>query len=135
METLQSNGIYHVSLAINDLITQGKIPEQDLENQWSFFTYKGRVVMMSNGVGERYLVMGMEGKDDEDMKTLVDAFSKVFEYEPFCKYTLNFLNPKTSGRTSEITYEWDITAPKKRYKELSTEKPSDFTRDGLVKLL
>jgi len=62
------------------------------------------------------------------MKTLIEGFSKVVGYKPFCKYTLMY---EVGNRTPPLpTYEWDRIDPDSRYQELSKKK----TTSGLTKL-
>ncbi len=50
---------------------------------------------------------------------LVDAFSAVVEYQPFCRYT---------EENDLITVEWDKKDPAKRFKELEVKGHRDFQR-------
>tara|TARA_Y100000310_G_C20289641_1_gene626590 strand:- start:65 stop:439 length:375 start_codon:yes stop_codon:yes gene_type:complete len=115
METLQSNGLWHLSLARQDLIDQGGLKENDLEWMFNHITYKDRKIVISH-IANQELVVSMEGKEDEDFTSLITGFSKVVGYDPFCKYTLNLES------TSTLTYEWDKIDPDSRYTELSTRE-------------
>jgi len=115
METLQNSGLWHVSLIVEDLERQAGLKPEDLENEFTHFTYKGRRVIVSHSYGE-HLVVSMEGPEDVDQKQLIDGFSRVVEYQPFCKYILQLGGDKTPPLP---TYEWDKVTKKERFKELS----------------
>ena len=117
VETIQkSNGLWHILLAEKDLIEQAGLNPDDIKPDFGFLRYKERAVIMSHTYN-KHIVVSMEGEDDADLRELIDAFSKVVEYEPFCKYTL------ISRRGTETllfpTYEWDKENPEERYEELS----------------
>ncbi len=63
----------------------------------------------------------MEGEEDETLNQLMNAFSKVVEYKPFCKY--NFLLQKWSKTQILPTYEWDKVDPNGRFEDLG-HKPN-----------
>jgi len=119
VETIQRNGLWHVGLAEIDLIKQAGLNHEDFEQDFGFFRYKKRTVIISHVFGE-HLVVSIEGKEDADQKQLIDGFSKVVEYQPFCKYTL--YSKSKSGIPPLPTYEWDKINPKKRLRELSANK-------------
>ncbi len=128
VETLQGGGLWHVTLAEKDLVEQAGLNQSDFEQDFGFFKYKERLVIVSHIFNE-HLVVSMEGEEDEDMKTLIDGFSKVVEYKPFCKY---FLIPSNGSKAPPLpTYEWDKTNPDSRYAELSSKE----TTSNLIKLL
>ena len=119
-ETLQSNGLWHVSLIIEDLVNQTDLSPDDLEFDFGCFTYKKRRVIVSHIFNE-HLVVSMEGEQDQDLERIMESFSTVVSYNPFCKYIL--LPHKVS------TYEWDKLNPDERYRELSSkETVSELTR-------
>jgi len=127
-ETLQRQGLWHVLLVEEDLVKQAGLNPKDFEQDFGFFKYKNRIVVISHIFNE-HLVVSMEGKEDESMKTLMDGFSRVVEYKPFCKY---LLMPQNGNKAPPLpTYEWDKLDPNSRYKELSNKK----TTSGLTKLL
>jgi len=124
-ETIQRNGLWHLTLVYKDLIDQGGISEEDLEYRLTNLTYKKRKVVISNIYNE-HLVVSLEGEDDEDTKNLMNAFSKVVEYQPFCKYNLNL-----GGKNISLpTYEWDKIDSEGRFEELKKKK----NIEGLVLL-
>jgi hypothetical protein len=111
VETLLRNGRWHVSLAQSDLIEQAGLDEKDFDYLFTHFEYKNKQVIVSHIFNE-HLVVSMAGKEDIDFKTLIDAFSTVVEYKPFCKYKF-----KADNKIFP-TYEWDKINPKGRYEEL-----------------
>ena len=117
VETIQSNGLWHLSLAYRDLIEQGGLNEKDLESELICLKYKSRRMVISHTFNQ-HLVVSIEGKADKDLENLMDAFSKVVEYNPFCKYNLHY-NSMESSTKSLITYEWDKVDLDSRFKELS----------------
>ncbi|MBR9691328.1 hypothetical protein GOV06_00935 [Candidatus Woesearchaeota archaeon] len=123
-ETLQSSGLWHVVSASNDLIEQAGLDADDIEPDLGFFRYKKREVIISH-IYDQHLVVSIQGKEDNDARTLMDAFSAIVEYKPFCKYTL-----KLEDAPPLLTYEWDKQSPDERYKEL-TEKDNI---ENLVKI-
>lgn len=128
VETIQRNGLWHVALVERDLVEQAGLNSKDFEQDFGFFRYKGRPVIISHIFNE-HLVVSMEGEEDEDMKTLIGGFSKVVGYQPFCKYTLMF---KDESKVPQLlTHEWDRTNPDSRYRELSKKE----TNSGLTRLL
>ena len=128
VETIQRNGLWHVTLAEKDLIEQAGLNQDNFEQDFGFFKYKERPVIISHTFNE-HLVVSMEGEEDEDMKTLMDGFSKVVGYKPFCKYVLM---PSDGSRAPSLpTYEWAKVNPNSRYDELSSKK----TTSNLVRLL
>ncbi len=120
-ETLQSRGLWHVTLIERDLIEQAGLNPADFRQEFGCFRYRDKPVIVSHIVG-RELVVSREGWDDNDLAQLVNGFSKVVEYNPFCKYLLKLELPGKNipGLT---TYEWDKINPEARFKELS-ETPS-----------
>ena len=128
VETRQRNGLWHVTLAEKDLIEQAGLNQDNFEQDFGFFKYKERPVIISHTFN-KHLVVSMEGEENEDMKTLMDGFSKVVGYKPFCKY---ILMPSDGSRAPPLlTYEWDKVDPNSRYDELSSKKITS----NLVKLL
>ena len=118
-ETLQKNGLWHILLVENDLVNQAGLDQNDFEQDFGFFKYKGRAVIISHTYRE-HLVVSIEGKEDEDLKKLMDSFSKVVEYKPFCKYNLH--SQARSKAQILPTYEWDKVNPKGRLDELSKKE-------------
>ena len=100
-ETLERQGLWHVTLAEEDLVKQAGLDKGDFEQDFGFFKYRGRRVVISHIFNE-HLVVSMEGKEDEGMNILMDGFSKVVGYKPFCKYVL-----KLEKTPPMPTYEWD----------------------------
>ena len=88
VETIQRNGLWHITLAERDLVEQAGLNQEDFEQDFGFFRYKDRPVIMSH-IFDQHLVVSMEGKEDEDMEALMEGFSNVVGYQPFCKYILN----------------------------------------------
>ena len=120
IETIQQNGLWHLTLAYHNLIDQGGISEEDLGYELINLTYKKRKVVISHIYNE-HLVVSLEGEDNEDTKNLMNAFSKVVEYQPFCKYNLK-LGIKN---ISLPTYEWDKIDSEGRFRELKEKKNID----------
>jgi len=128
VETIQGNGLWHVRLAEKDLVEQAGLNKEDFEQDLGFFRYKKRPIIISH-IFNKHLVVSMEGEEDEDMKTLMDGFSKIVGYTPFCKYVLI---PSDRSKAPPLpTYEWDKVNPNSRYHELSQGK----TNSNLTKLL
>ena len=125
VETIQSNGLWHVSLVQRDLIEQAGLKEDDFDNFFTHFEYKGRTVIISHQY-KQHLVVSMEGEEDNDFKELMDGFSKTVEYEPFCKYILRVESPNS---VPLLTYEWDKIDSDERYEELGKKSTtSDLKR-------
>ena len=125
-ETIQNNGLWHVTLAEDDLVEKAGLNREDFEQDFRFFRYKGRIVVISH-THNKHLVVSMEGSEDADLNKLMGAFSTVVEYQPFCKYLL--LPEKGSKAPALPTYEWDKVDPEGRYKELSAKPTtSNLTR-------
>lgn len=59
-----------------------------------------------------------------DDPALAEAFSKVVEYSPFCKYI--------SKQTGLLTYEWDKVDPVGRFSELQNE--GELNLESLINL-
>ena len=116
VETIQGNGLWHVTLVQKDLVEQAGLNEKDFEYEFTHFKYKGRPVIISH-THNQHLVVSMEGQEDADLKRVIDAFSTVVEYKPFCKY--NLLPEKGSKAPILPTYEWDKIDPEGRQKELT----------------
>ena len=128
VETIQRNGLWHVTLAERDLVEQAGLNQDDFKQDFGFFRYKGRRVIISHIFNE-YLVVSMEGEEDEDMMVLMNGFSKVVGYKPFSKY---IFTPKNGSKAPPLpTYEWDKVDSDARYQELSSEK----TTSNLTTLL
>ena len=116
-ETIQErNGLWHVTLAEKDLVEQAGLNPDDFEQDFGFFRYKNRRVIISHTYGQ-HLVVSMEGREDVDLNTLMESFSKVVEHKPFCKY--NLLPQERSKAPILPTYEWDKVDSNGRYDELS----------------
>jgi len=128
VETIQRNGLWHITLAEKDLVEQAGLNQEDFEQDFGFFRYKGRAVVISHTFDE-HLVVSMEGEDNGDMKSLMNGFSTVIGYQPFCKYI--FTRIVEGGTSSMLTYEWDKVSPDGRYDELSSKQ----NISGLVRLL
>lgn len=126
VETIQGNGLWHVYLSQKDLIEQAGLNEEDFETDFTHFRYRSRRVIISH-IYNKHLVVSMEGKEDDDLKNLMDSFSKVVEYQPFCKYTLLL---EDESNTLLPTYEWDKVDSNSRYKELQKKN----TVENLVKI-
>ncbi|MBU1136354.1 MAG: hypothetical protein ABIG37_01245 [Nanoarchaeota archaeon] len=126
-ETIQSSGLWHVTLVERDLVKQAGLNQDDFEQDFGFFKYRGRAVIISHRFND-HLVVSMEAKEDRDMKTLIDGFSKVVNYQPFCKYSL--MPKKENNHPPLPTYEWDKINPDERYKELTSKK----TVSSLIRL-
>ena len=116
---MQGNGLWHVSLAQQDLIEQAGLNKKDFEDNFTHFNYKNRKVIISH-IFKEHLVVSVSCKEDEDIKNLMDGFSKVVEYKPFCKYLL--MIPNGNETTPLPTYEWDKINPSSRYEVLSSKK-------------
>jgi len=128
VETIQRNGLWHVTLVERDLVEQAGFNQDDFEQDLGFFRYKERSVIISHVFNE-HLIVSMDGEEDEDMKSLMAGFSKVVGYQSFCKY---ILMPSDGSRALPLpTYEWDKVDPNLRYDELSSKK----TTSNLVRLL
>ena len=127
-ETIQRNGLWHITLAERDLVEQAGLKQEDFEQDFGFFRYKGRIVIISHSFNQ-HLVVSMEGEEDRDTEILIDSFSKVVGYQPFCKYVLI---PKDGSKAPSIpTYEWDKVNSTSRYVELSKKGSTS----GLTRLL
>lgn len=113
-ETVGSDG-WALVWAQNDLVKQGGLNEKDFEYVITHFKYKGRRVIISH-IYNQHLVVSVEGKEDADFTQLMGAFSKVVEYEPFCKYNLHFKEKKVPILP---TYEWEKFDVDGRLDELS----------------
>lgn len=126
VETIQKNGLWHVTLVERDLVEQAGLNQDDFEQDFGFFRYKDRPVVISH-IFDQHLVVSVEGEEDDDMKVLMDGFSKVVGYRPFCKYI--FSSSNNGKLLSLLTYEWDKADPDSRYQELSNKQTTlDLTK-------
>ena len=116
-----------VNLVEKDLVEQAGLDSEDFEQDFGFFRYKGRIVVVSHMYDE-HLVVSIKGKEDDCLKNLMDAFSKVVGYQPFCKYVI--LPEEGSDNPLLPTYEWDKVDSESRYKELQEKS----TIENLIKL-
>ncbi len=115
VETLQRNGLWHRDLIIMDLIKQANFKEADFKPEFGpGFSYKGRIAVISH-IYNKELVVSIGGDEDNDLREIMEGFSKIVEYKPFCKYVLNL-----DGHLDKplVTYEWDKFNPNGRYFEL-----------------
>ena len=60
-----------------------------------------------------FLLISMSQEEQE----LVDAFAKIVEYRPFCRYV---------NESGLLTFEWDKNDPKGRFLELQSTKETDL---------
>jgi hypothetical protein len=112
-ETLQEKtGLWHVILIEKDLVDQAGLREEDFEQNLGFFKYRGLAVVVSHEYNN-HLVVSRYGQYCEDLTRLVEGFSNVIGYKPFCAYILKV------AHSSLPTYEWDKVNPEQRYEELS----------------
>ncbi len=114
-ETIQSNGLWNIILMRKDLVEQAGLNEEFLSYQINHLKYKDRRMVVSHFYNE-HLVVSIEGEEDKDLINLMASFSKVVEYEPFCKYGLLLKGNKVPILP---TYEWDKINPDERFAELS----------------
>jgi hypothetical protein len=130
-ETMDGGSTWHILNAISDLVNQANLNEKHIESEFGpAFRYKGMIVILISHKYQEHLVVGMEGKEDSGLKAVMDGFSKVVDYKPFCKYTLP-LNETPDKISSLVIYEWDRINPSRRYAELS----SRHTVSGLAKFI
>lgn len=106
---------WHWYSVLDDLVRQGGLVKEEV--QWSFsdpgiFLYKRKPLIMT-WAKDQYLLVTME-RDDEDFARVVNAFTRVVEYGPFCKY----VDPENNMPT----YEWDKINPEERFRALQKEK-------------
>jgi hypothetical protein len=113
VETIQSNGMWHITLAMRDLVEQGGLDKVDLTYEITHLEYKGRKMVISH-IPKEHLAVSLEGERDEDLKSVMGAFSKVVGYNPFCNYNLHL------GVSMIPTYEWDRINPENRMRELKS---------------
>jgi hypothetical protein len=123
METLQSNGLWHVTLVEDDLVEQAGLNREDFEQDWGHFNYKDRPVLVSHEFNN-HLVVSMVGQEDNDLISLINAFSIVVGYRPFCKY--NTIQNTKDGKVVLPTYEWDKIDPIGRFNELKRKRKKDL---------
>jgi hypothetical protein len=91
------------------------------------FRYRGRKVTPTP-ISD-FLIVSIEGQDDEQAEKLINKFSEFIGYSPFCKYTLTLSGtPKLPPLT---TYEWDKINPDSRFQNLCKRK----SVSNLTKLL
>jgi len=105
---------------IEDLIELGGICPYKIE--WSFshpqlFMYDKKLLFIS-WAKDLFFLLSMKD-DDRDLEDIANAFSKVLEYKPFCKY---------QEQSGLYTYEWDKKDPGGRYKALIKEGKGSITR-------
>lgn len=117
VETLSSGGRWNVALARTDLIEKAGLNENDLTWEVTHLKYKGRRMRISHIYGQ-HLVISMEGKEDDDFKKIIDSFTKVVEYFPFCRYDLDF---GAEVIPAFPTYEWDRVNSNSRFSELEVK--------------
>ena len=102
-ETLKG-GIWYPAEIESDLVLQGGLDLRDLERRGGEFMYKGAPVMVSHSANEAMIVT-RQGEEDDDLTRLIDAFSRIVEYKPFCKYTIH---PNVEGLFIPVlsTHHW-----------------------------
>lgn len=121
-ETLQAgcDGIekWHWYNIMRDLDYQGGLqgvminPLSVHTNGCSGITQKGTEFWIT-WVHKKFLLVSTSKEEQE----LIDAFAKVVEYKPFCRY----LNQK-----GILTFEWDKEDPVARLEKIKTEQVSDL---------
>lgn len=116
VETLKSNGQWHIDLARIDLIEQGGLNEESLVAGRGYLRYHDRRMMITHNIGD-HLVVSFEGERDQETHRLINAFSDIVGYEPFCYYDL-----KTRAWEKIPTYEWAKRDSEKRFKVLENQR-------------
>jgi hypothetical protein len=128
-ESIRGNGIWSLQAAQKDLVVQAGFNPNDFEIKNGFLMYKKREIDLSHCF-DQHLIVGMEGVEQKeiDLINLVDAFSTVVGYKPFCTYSLEI--PTTTNSRTFQKYEWAKNDIDKRIEELKIM--SDVT--GLLRL-
>jgi len=106
-------------LLLNELIEKGGLNEDDIKlssPDRGLFLYKEKIFFK---YGNKKSFIVVTETDDRNFKKILDIFSVIVGYQPFCKYT-----EPTAKRI--VTYEWDRD-PKSRYQELVKEGAKDLT--------
>jgi hypothetical protein len=132
IDLVNGKPIWDIGKCVEDLIVQGGLDKEDtiylMELDFDkrtkgpilpFFYYKDRRVFPAHEY-RKYLIVSMEGQEDDDFHKVMDAFSKVVEYKPHCKYD-------TIIRSEDLiislpTYEWWKKNIIDRYAELSNNE-------------
>ena len=126
METIkiESDGrkIWHWPDIKNDLVKQGGLEAKEItidshsvEDHRYSGSYKSNVFHV-NWAKDVLLIIAMEKFD----QALINAFTKVVEYKPFCRYT-----SKESGL---ITFEWNKKVSKQRFAILQEAGEPDLQK-------
>jgi hypothetical protein len=97
-----------------DLVEQGGLNEHDtfidplsMKENASYGAYKNKKFVFSWAKDKFFMLSTLEYS-----QILVDAFSKVLEYKPFCRYS----------RDGIITVEWDKVDPQSRLNTLNNDE-------------
>jgi hypothetical protein len=108
-----NDGKWHWYSVMNDLSTQGGLdgviidPLSVNNHGCSGKTKKGTIFNIT-WLKNQFLLVTVLGEELE----LIEAFAKVVEYRPFCRY---------ADENGFITFEWDKNDPNDRLVELQTE--------------
>lgn len=109
-ESIQEhNGKYRWPLfnILEDLVNQWGLNEEDLgvSNEFELF-YKNNPLIVDHDYK-----FGLKIASPKYSEELINAFSKILDLKPFCKY-------KTNNSPEWIVYEWHKTNPMMRYFDL-----------------
>jgi hypothetical protein len=119
METIQ-NGKWHWYNVMGDLEKQGGVkaiiePTSVSDYGCAGKTEKGTVFTIT-WVHNKFLLLSMSQEEPK----LVEAFSTVVGYDPFCRYV--------SKKSGLRTYEWDKINPEGRFASLQDEKEPNLEK-------
>lgn len=114
MESIQEyKGKYRWPLMdiVNDLVEQGGIRDEDLEvTREMNLRYREHPIIFTHDYKQ-----GLILSSNADLGDLVEAFSRILELKPFCKYTLATKNAEL------VTYEWNKVNSMMRYFDLKED--------------
>jgi hypothetical protein len=119
METLNKYGIWTWAAIMMDLKEQGGLEEVyvdpfSVQPHFCAGEYNRKVFTVSWSF-KRLLMVSM--KVEEYAPELIEAFSKVVEYRPFCKYL-----EKAGGKIPMVTVEWAKNDAEARFAELQEKE-------------
>jgi len=117
-ETIKADGYWSNKLAECDLVNQAGLNRDDFQQEPGYFLYLNRKVIMSHSYND-YLIVSMIGKEDSVFKKLIDSYSTIIGYDPFCKY-LKFVKTEV-GNVDLWTYEWNSQDLETRVTDLNLE--------------
>lgn len=124
--TLKDGGVWYWYHVWHDLQTTGGLgrgividPTTTFEGQSGGGKFNGHKFTFTRWPGEAFRLNMWGGFH----QALVDAFTKVLEDSPFCRYL-----DQDSGGGQVVTVEWNVVDPGKRFQELQARGQKEIVR-------